>query len=209
MPVGGKTYKAESFNVNNAKGESLSALFIEPMNEEDRPGGAMTMPCVVYMHGNAGNKMEGVNYAEKLLPLGINLCCFDFSGCGNSQGQWVTLGHKEKDDLQAMIEYLYEHKRVSTIGLWGRSMGAATSLFYESENPGTVNCMALDSGFSQLTDLISGMAGQMGIPPEFVTMLTPMIDQAVHQQAGFHLTDLNPQKAAENCEVPAYFMHGA
>ena len=78
-----------------------------------------------------------------------------------------------------MIEYVYENKRVSTIGLWGRSMGAATSLFYESENPGTVNCMALDSGFSQLTELINGMALTMGIPPDFVAMVTPMIDGAV------------------------------
>lgn len=80
----------------------------------------------------------------------------------------MTLGFKEKNDLKCMIEYLYEHKKVSSIGLWGRSMGAATSMFYESENPGTVNCMALDSGFSQFMILMQGMAGQMGIPPEFV-----------------------------------------
>ena len=93
------------------------------------------------------------------MPLGVNLCTFDFSGCGNSQGDWVTLGHKEKDDLKAVIEYLYENKKVSSIGLWGRSMGAATSLFYESENPGTINCMALDSGFSTLTKVVDSMAG--------------------------------------------------
>ena len=88
----------------------------------------------------------------------------------------MTLGHKEKDDLAAVIEYLYEHKRVSTIGLWGRSMGAATSILYLKENPGTVNCMVLDSGFSHLVELINGMAGTMGIPPEFVQMLLPMIE---------------------------------
>ena len=156
----------------------LSSVFAEPENEEDRSG--MTMPCVIYMHGNAGNKMEGLSYAQSILPTGVNLCCFDFSGCGNSEGEWVTLGHKEQHDLQAVIEYLYEHKRVSSIGLWGRSMGAATSLFYLAANPGTVNCMALDSGFSTLAGLIKGMAGGMGIPPEFVEMMLPMIDGAVH-----------------------------
>ena len=185
----------------------MSACFVEPAKDEDRS--AETMPCVVYMHGNAGNKMEGLAYLDKVLPLGINFCSFDFSGCGNSEGEWVTLGYKEKQDLQAMIEYLYENKRVSTIGLWGRSMGATTSLFYESENPGTVNCMVLDSGFSQLTMLIEGMAAQMGIPPEFVQMLSPMIDGAVHQKVGFHLSDLDAEEAAKSCEVPAYFFHGA
>ena len=75
---------------------------------------------------------------------------------------------KEKDDLKAVIEYLYENKKVSSIGLWGRSMGAATSVFYESENPGTVNCMVLDSGFANLGKVVDSMAGQFGIPPEFV-----------------------------------------
>jgi alpha/beta superfamily hydrolase len=105
---------------------------------------------------------------NEIVSKGINLCTFDFSGCGNSQGDWVTLGHKEKDDLKAVIEYLYENKRVSSIGLWGRSMGAATSVFYESENPGTVNGMVLDSGFANLGKVVDSMAGQFGIPPEFV-----------------------------------------
>lgn len=47
------------------------------------------------MHGNAGNKLEGLEYAKLLIPIGIDLLTFDFSGCGNSQGEWVTLGWKE------------------------------------------------------------------------------------------------------------------
>jgi hypothetical protein len=42
------------------------------------------------------------------------------------------LGVKEKDDLQSVIDFIYENKRVSTVGLWGRSMGAVTSLMYMS-----------------------------------------------------------------------------
>ena len=117
------------------------------------------MPCVIYMHGNAGNKMEGLDHASELAKRGINLCTFDFSGCGNSEGQWVTLGHKEKDDLAAVIEYLKEHKRVSKIAVWGRSMGGVTSLLYMAENPGVVTCAALDSAFADLQSVMNNMAG--------------------------------------------------
>jgi hypothetical protein len=34
------------------------------------------------MHGNAGNKLEGLSRFEELVPEGINLFAFDFSGCG-------------------------------------------------------------------------------------------------------------------------------
>jgi len=57
----------------------------------------------VYCHGNAGNKMEGLAMADVLIPYGMDLLSFDFSGCGNSEGQWVTLGWKEKDDLHAVL----------------------------------------------------------------------------------------------------------
>ena len=131
ISVGGENYSQDDFKVANEKGEQLCVSFVEPAYDEDRPGGKDgLMPCVIYMHGNASNKSEGLSYIGKLLPKGITLCSFDFSGCGNSEGAWVTLGHKEKDDLKAIISYLYDNKRVSTIGLWGRSMGAVTSLFY-------------------------------------------------------------------------------
>jgi len=57
----------------------LKCSFFEP---EVRP--AEKMPVVIYMHGNAGNKLEGEYYGKCLLPKGINLFTFDFSGCGNS-----------------------------------------------------------------------------------------------------------------------------
>ena len=65
---------------------------------------------------------------------------------------------------------------MSKIGLWGRSMGAAAALFYMSKNPGAASAVALDSGFSDLTNVIQSMAGTMGVPPEFVEMLFPMIE---------------------------------
>ena len=166
--------KGENFQVANNKGELLCATFIEPFNDEDRSG--EKMPCIIYMHGNAGNLTEGLQYDAEVVSRGFNFCCFDFSGSGNSEGEIVTLGYNEKEDLKAMIEYLQEYKRVSNILLWGRSMGAVTSLFYMAENPGAISCALLDSPFASLDKIVQNMAGMMGIPPEFVQMLYPMMD---------------------------------
>mmetsp|Transcript_37932 Transcript_37932/g.36341 ORF Transcript_37932/g.36341 Transcript_37932/m.36341 type:complete len:90 (+) Transcript_37932:228-497(+) len=87
------------------------------------------MPCVVYMHGNAGNKLEGMeSYMDYLLPEGITLFTFDFSGCGLSEGEWVTLGWKEAKDLKTVTDHLSSLGTVSKIGYWGRSMGGATAI---------------------------------------------------------------------------------
>mmetsp|Transcript_66257 Transcript_66257/g.91726 ORF Transcript_66257/g.91726 Transcript_66257/m.91726 type:complete len:90 (-) Transcript_66257:455-724(-) len=85
------------------------------------------------MHGNAGNKAEGAAYAKTILNAKMDLFCFDFSGCGNSQGDWVTLGYKERDDLEAVLTHLKEGGRTSKVGLWGRSMGGATAIMYSAK----------------------------------------------------------------------------
>ena len=61
----------------------------------------------------------------------------------------MTLGHKEKEDLQCVIDYLRSTNTVSLIGLWGRSMGAVTSIFQASRDP-SIAGMVLDSPFSNL-----------------------------------------------------------
>jgi alpha/beta superfamily hydrolase len=53
------------------------------------------MPCVIYLHGNCSSRVEGVQAANVLLPMNITVFAFDFSGCGKSEGEWVTLGYKE------------------------------------------------------------------------------------------------------------------
>ena len=46
------------------------------------------------------------------LLQGAMLLSFDFSGSGMSDGEYVSLGAFEKDDLKAVIEYLREEGQV-------------------------------------------------------------------------------------------------
>ena len=64
-------------------------------------------------------------------------------GSGQSDGKYVTLGWREQDDLALAIQHLRSLGTVSTIGLWGRSMGAVTALLYSQRDPsiaGVVRC---------------------------------------------------------------------
>lgn len=81
-----------------------------------------------------------------LLPSNITLFCFDFAGCGMSQGEYISLGWFEREDLEIIINYLRAERKVSTIGLWGRSMGAVTALLYGDRDP-SIAGMVLDSPF--------------------------------------------------------------
>ena len=131
------------------------------------------MPVVIYMHGNAGNKNEANEYVDHCIERGICLFSFDFSGCGNSQGEWVTLGWKEQHDLHAVIQHLKGLGTVSKIALWGRSMGAATTLMYTASHNEDISFVLMDSPFTDFTSIVNHLASTMmgGIPPQIVEML--------------------------------------
>ena len=92
------------------------------------------MPCVIYLHGNSGCRLDAFGFAEILIRENITLFCFDFTGSGISGGEYTSLGHYEKEDLECVVEYLRSLKFVSKIALWGRSMGAATSIYYTEKD---------------------------------------------------------------------------
>ena len=79
------------------------------------------------MHGNASARVEVLPQLTVLLALGVAVFAFDFAGSGKSDGEHVTLGYFEREDLLCVVAHLRATDVVSTIALWGRSMGAGGS----------------------------------------------------------------------------------
>lgn len=92
-------------------------------------------------------------------------------GSGTSDGDWVTLGAHEVDDLQAAVDYLRREGSTSSLGLWGRSMGAVTALLYSCRDPSIAGVVA-DSPFSKLVDLMLELATD---PQSGVSVPRPLI----------------------------------
>jgi len=55
------------------------------------------------------------------------------------------------------VDYLRNSGKVSTIGLWGRSMGAATALLHADRDP-SIAGIVLDSAFTDLKTLCGEIA---------------------------------------------------
>ena len=58
------------------------------------------------------------------------MVAFDFSGCGLSDGDYISLGYYEIEDIRAVVEHVKKMENVTFIALWGRSMGAVTAIRY-------------------------------------------------------------------------------
>lgn len=58
-------------------------------------------PCVCYVHGNASCRIEALGQLSLVLSLGCSYVALDCAGSGLSDGEYVSLGHFEQDDLKA------------------------------------------------------------------------------------------------------------
>lgn len=78
------------------------------------------MPVVIYLHGNSSSRLEGLRMAPELMKRNINIFVFDFAGCGMSEGEYISLGWHEKDDLRIIVDFVEKLPGVSRIGIWGK-----------------------------------------------------------------------------------------
>lgn len=169
------------------------------------------MPVVIYCHGNASSRLEAGSLVAKLLERNISLFCFDWAGCGISDGEYVSLGWHERDDLATVISHIRENENNGPIGIWGRSMGAVSALMHADRDP-TIAGLCLDSPFSSLRELIEEIAESdrivIPVPSWLVNGILSLIRMRVQALAGFDIEDLVPANHGPRSVVPALFMHG-
>ena len=75
------------FVVKNKRGYTLHASFYDNQKNDDAP-------CVIFLHGINGTRVDCLTHLDSVLSRGMKAASFDFSGCGHSEGKYVTLGKK-------------------------------------------------------------------------------------------------------------------
>lgn len=118
----------------------------------------------------------------------------------------IFLGYKEKNDIRVVIDYLRNNHLATTIGLWGRSMGAVASLNY-AENDPELSVLILDSPFSSLDKLLLEIAiERASFPKFFAHFLVKIFKRGVKNKVDFNFEELDLTKKAKHIKIPSYFI---
>ena len=199
-----KWYKRTDFTITNKRNHKLMCSFWEPFDEERE---FPRLPVVIYLHGNSSSRCEVIPEIKYLLTKNITVFAFDFSGCGRSEGDYISLGWHEQDDVECVVNFLRKSNKVSSIGLWGRSMGAVTALMYGSKDL-SIAGLVLDSPFSSLKVLINELAkSRVNLPDFIIKQAINWVKDIIKDKANFNLDDIEPREYAGKCFIPAYFCH--
>ena len=133
----------EKINFKNSCGFTLSAIF---------EGETKVAPVVVMCHGydSSKNSESNAKLAAELLKRGLSIFRFDFTGCGESEGELSDLIPSQGlDDLKSAVKAI----GLKQFSLYGSSFGGHVSLMYASENP--VSSLALKAPVSDYAFVVS------------------------------------------------------
>lgn len=136
---------AEDVRITGPRG-TLAAWYLPPRN------GCVLICC----HGINDNRGQWLPQIARLYTRsGYGAVLFDFAGHGQSEGNMVTFGARERLDVAAVVAWLRARGDVDMdrIGILGYSLGAISATLAAADLP-ELRCVVMESGFADLkTDI--------------------------------------------------------
>ena len=123
-----------------------------------------TLICCHGINDNSGQWIAPI--AKLHARSGYGALLFDFAGHGQSEGNQVTYGIRERHDVTAVIDYLRQRGDVDMerVAILGFSLGAITAVMSAAEHP-DLRAVVIESGFSDLHhDIAKLFARYTGLP---------------------------------------------
>ena len=164
-------------------------------------------PVEIIFHGYRSNPLNDCGGGFSLTrEYGCNVLLPDHRAHGESGGNVITFGVKERYDCLQWIKYLIERFGDIKIIISGVSMGASTVLMASDlELPENVKGIIADCGYSSPKEIILQESGKMGFPPK---LSAPFIKLSAKLLAGFDWEETSAVKAVKNSKLPILIIHG-
>lgn len=198
--------KEQKISIQNSHNEKLVGLMTAPSDKKERH------PSIILAHGFGVTKEESGmfdNIANNLAKAGFMVFRFDFSGCGESEGDYSeTSLSKLRDDLSCILDYVKSRPDVDDlkVGILGQSFGTATIIALKPK----VQCLIMTSSVSHPQDTLKRSFAD-GFNPDGVSEKLKSSGKIIKIKSQFW-ADLNNYellKFIKKINIPILFIHGS
>lgn len=167
-----------------------------------------TQKWIVLVHGYCRDQRYTWYYADAYLQRGYNVLTPDLNASGASEGQYLTMGVKESEDIVSWCTKLVQTYPQAKIALHGVSMGAATVLLAaQKQLPQQVYAVIEDCGYTSAYAMFGAKLEEIFGLPSFP--LLDIINYVGRVKTGVYLVDAAPLKQMDKATLPILFIHGA
>lgn len=138
--------------------------------------------------------------------LGYNVVIPDLHGCGESEGDAIQMGRKDRLDALHWLKTF----QTNTMVVHGVSMGAATTMMLSGEKmPDGIKDLRFveDCGYTSVWDEFAGqLEEQFGLPPFPLMHATSLLCQLCY---GWNFSEASALEQVRKCQYPMLFIHGS
>ncbi len=198
-------FNFEDFDLQSQYGYNLKCSYLK--NNQNINFSDNKKRIVVLSHGWTSSRYAMLVYAKMYLNLGFDVFIYDHRNHFQSDKKVTTMGDKEADDLQTVIEYAKKTFGENVlIGTHGESMGAATVMINAGRYH-SVDFVVEDCGYSSLEKLLKYQCKELKHLPTFPTIFFGNFIFFVKTKSTYG--KVNPIKSIATCDdIPMYFIHG-
>lgn len=165
---------------------------------------------VIIGHGAGANKSNFLGVVDFWHKLNFNVLIFDFRGHGQSQGHTISLGYRERWDIEAGLDYLVKRADINPrkiIG-YGVSFGGAAMIHAAAEDA-RLQAIIIDSAYADMDSMALQTVEKVGfIPSFFVKTIADIGLSMASLEIGFNIRRYSPQWAMAQVQQPVLLFHG-
>ena len=171
-------------------------------------------PVIIAFHGYRSTPVRDCAPIFKIAKkMGCRLILVDQRTHGNSEGETIAMGIKERHDCKLWAEYAVERFGEKTeIVLAGYSMGASTILMAAGLHlPKQVKGILADCGYSDVKTIVTFVGDRMRFP--FGIKIQgrwsyPFARLGARIFGNFDPEETSPKDILKKCTIPILFIHG-
>jgi pimeloyl-ACP methyl ester carboxylesterase len=168
-------------------------------------------PTLLFVHGIGGVRSgdNAVELASMLVERGFDVLMFDLRGHGSSEGDRVSGGDHERQDVLGALDFL-EGRGVALedVGVMGFSMGAGSAVLAMAEAP-AVRALVLDSPYANASDRLSHEIGVRTVfPPWIAPVFVPGAKLVARLLFDIDIGALVPERVVADLDYPLLIIHG-
>ncbi len=163
---------------------------------------------IMAQHGYKSNRGEMLNEAAMLARHGYGVLITSVRAHDYSDGEQISFGVHEMDDLDAWYRYLVTRPDIdpARIGILGNSYGGSLVIEYAAENA-AIKAVVANSAFSSIDDTIDTSVRHYANVPSFP--FVPLIEFWAEREIGVKATDLSTtQWISQLSPRPVFLMQG-
>lgn len=158
---------------------------------------------IVMAHGIRSCRLAMVERARLCQKLGYSTVLIDLQAHGESTGDCITVGHLEKHDLRAAVEYARREHPHEPIGVIGVSLGGAAALL---ASPLPIDALVLESVFPDVTVAIQNRVRSRLGP--LATIPSALLLAQLQPRLGISPSQLRPIDHIANVGCPVFVISG-